>query len=165
MANFTCILPISDIYGLPCLGEGINPLDEEVDVLGDQTLLLLETLLGEGVVEQSAEAGMISSGSIHDTLRTTLALRNSPRMPGPLLSARDFGKNVSPSCLVGETEIIGSDANNIAVLGVNFGGILGEAAGPLPVVLCTAGIIRKASVKIGRHIVPRQRGLIPMESC
>jgi hypothetical protein len=87
------------------------------------------------MIEQSAEAGMIGSCSVHDALGTIFTLRNASRVPRPLVSAWNLGKYVTPAFLIGKTKFVGSDADNLSVFSVDFSSVLRKATRPLPIIL------------------------------
>ena len=152
-------LPFGDVYGFILLGILADALNEEVDVLGDKRFLLLQTFFRERIIEQSAEASMFVGAGIHYALGAIFALWDPGRVPRPLLIATVVGEDVVPRLRVGIAEFIWSQADHVAVLAVNPGGVLLQESEQLPVVLPTPTGQKVTGVLVGNS------RLIPMATC
>lgn len=78
---------------------------------------------------------MFAAGGIHYALGAIFSLWDPPWVPRPHFFTTEIGEDVGPSLRIGKAEFIWSQADNVAVLKMNLGGMVWKTAGPLPVVL------------------------------
>jgi hypothetical protein len=115
--------------------EDANFIDEEIDVLVHDRCLLLETLLGESVVQETTETSMLAGNSVHDGHGSILALWHTARVTRPLLLAFTDTVDIVPGLLASEGELVGRNADGVTVLEMDLGDIILETTAQLPAIL------------------------------